>query len=230
MEEISKYHINFFRPHTPFLKDNIRLIVIAVVIWAVAVFGFHLLLKVVESPVPEPGYTTYKQVWDKQLSASADEKKELAKVYLTLVGKYIPLRKNADVQGDFSRLVYDLMPPEAQAGFAQAVSATETVPSVDVKQIAAMLGIQGSLLQEAIPFALGQVNMGDSLSAAIPGIMDKYLIHNRSFLTDTTFLGFPLHYFYTAIFLKVLFCLICLVYCKAIDKIMKKHGMESENE
>lgn len=208
----NKYDINFFTPHTPFLKDNTRLIIISVVIWAIAVFGFHLLLKALEKPTPEPAYITYQNIWDHRTTASIQEKKELAKVYLTLVGKYIQLRSNDAVQQQFSLL------------------ADEIAPGRDKDNIAQSLGIKGDILAEAIPFGFSKGEIESDLSTEIPGIMDKYLIHNRSVLTDTTFLGFPLHYFYTAVFLKILFCMICLIYCKCIDSIMKKHGMETANE
>ena len=35
--------------------------------------------------------------------------------------------------------------------------------------------------------------------------LDLYLVHNQSVLTDLKFLGFPFHYFYTAVFLLILF-------------------------
>ena len=53
-------------------------------------------------------------------------------------------------------------------------------------------------------------------------IMDRYLIHNRSVLTDTIFLGFPLHYFYTAVFLLVLFVGLCLGYCLMMERLEKE--------
>ena len=40
------YQINFFKPKTAFLKDNVRIIVISIVIWAIAFFGFHILFNV----------------------------------------------------------------------------------------------------------------------------------------------------------------------------------------
>ncbi|MFC2101184.1 DUF4212 domain-containing protein, partial [Bacteroidota bacterium] len=52
----------------------------------------------------------------------------------------------------------------------------------------------------------------------LPRIMKKYLIHNQSVLTDTKFLGFPFHYFYTAVFLLVLFVFLCWLYCVRIDR------------
>ena len=77
--------------------------------------------------------------------------------------------------------------------------------------------------------ALGRISTTESsglTDASIPGIMKTNLIHNQSVLTDTIFLGFPFHYFYSALFLLTLFVLICLVYCFKIDTLMKKYDME----
>jgi len=52
----------------------------------------------------------------------------------------------------------------------------------------------------------------------LPGIMEKYLVHNQSFLTDARFLGFPFHYFYTAVFLLILFVGLCWLYCVRADR------------
>jgi putative solute:sodium symporter small subunit len=60
---------------------------------------------------------------------------------------------------------------------------------------------------------------------SLPGIMKKYLIHNQSFLTDFKFLGFPFHYFYTAIFLLILFVGLCWLYCVKADSLNAKLGI-----
>jgi putative solute:sodium symporter small subunit len=56
--------------------------------------------------------------------------------------------------------------------------------------------------------------------------MSLYLIHNQSALTDTKFLGFPFHYFYTAVFLLILFVGLCWLYCVRTDIFNKKYGIE----
>ena len=62
----------------------------------------------------------------------------------------------------------------------------------------------------------------------IPEIMELYLVHNRSALTDTKFMGFPFHYWYTAQFLLIMFVLICLLYGLFIDKLNKKHNFKDD--
>jgi putative solute:sodium symporter small subunit len=66
----------------------------------------------------------------------------------------------------------------------------------------------------------------DSERAQLTGIMGLYLIHNRSALTDAKFLGFPFHYFYTAVFLLILFVGLCWLYCVRTDMYNKKYGIE----
>jgi putative solute:sodium symporter small subunit len=62
--------------------------------------------------------------------------------------------------------------------------------------------------------------------AALDGVMKLYLTHNQSFLTDFRFLGFPFHYFYTAVFLLVLFVLLCVMYAYRIQHLYRKFEME----
>ncbi len=229
------YNISFFTPRTAFLKDNVRIIVISIVIWAVAVFGFHILLKVIEKPTPEPGYTVYEQVYPKLTAgtATSQDNISIAKVYLGLIAKSIALQKSEPLKEAFTAAVNAAMPLDQQESLKMIADQATTDHSVDVTSIATLLGIeQDAVLKGVIPFALAP--MADktlSVTAPeIPGIMDKYLIHYQSFLTDSKIFGFPFHYFYSAIFLLVLFNLICLVYCYVIDGVMKKHGMEGDDE
>ena len=78
----------------------------------------------------------------------------------------------------------------------------------------------------AIPFSVKSNAMeqfSDENKAIVASAMDLYLIHNRSVLTDTKFLGFPFHYFYTAVFLLCLFIGLCWIYCVRTDKIDMEH-------
>ena len=45
----------------------------------------------------------------------------------------------------------------------------------------------------------------------------------KSFLTETPFLGFPFHYWYSAQFVILMFVGLCYMYCKFIDKLEAKH-------
>ncbi len=235
MDGTTNYQINFFKPRTAFLKENVRIIVIGLAIWAISVFGFHILMKIVEKRTPEPGYITYEAVYPKLTdgSATAKEKTEMAKVYLGLIGKSIALQKSEPLKGAFTSLVYDILPEGEKEAFKATSAALETDKSTDVSGVISALGIgEDIVLKGVVPYALVPVTAAPPAATAdeIPGIMDKYLIHYQSFLTDSKLFGFPFHYFYSAVFLLTLFNLICLVYCKVIDGVMKKHGMESDDE
>lgn len=78
-----------------------------------------------------------------------------------------------------------------------------------------------SLNAEAKPLSQGDIE-------ALPGIMKLYLTHNQSFLTDTKFLGFPFHYFYTAEFLLILFVALSLIYSLRTDQLQKKFLIKEE--
>lgn len=228
------YDINFFFPKSAFAKDDTKIITVIVIIWALAVFGFQFLLKAIETPTPEPIYQTYQNVWQnvKSDSASVEEKKEIAKVYLTLLGKYISLRNNQGLKTLLTITLNDVMDEDQKEQFAAISKAAVSDKAVDVQPIADALGLaKTDILTQVIPYGLvpfdGQV-ADQKVLDAVPDIMDKYLIHNHSALTDFRFLGFPFHYFYTAVFLLILFCCLCLYYCHTIDKIMKKHGMEQD--
>lgn len=56
--------------------------------------------------------------------------------------------------------------------------------------------------------------------------MKLYMTHNQSVLTNAKFLGFPFHYFYTAVFLLILFVFLCWLYCVITDRVNIKLGLE----
>ena len=79
--------------------------------------------------------------------------------------------------------------------------------------------------RKMIPFGIqseGVEMITEETKNSLPGVMEKYLIHNQSVLTDLRFLGFPFHYFYTAVFLLILFVGLCWIYCVRTDAMNKK--------
>ena len=59
----NQYHISFFKPTTDSARRNRNMVVQFVLIWAVAIFGFQILLKILEKPVPEPAYIQFESSW-----------------------------------------------------------------------------------------------------------------------------------------------------------------------
>ncbi len=225
--------ISFFRPHSPFAKDNFKLTIILVAIWALAVFGFQFLLIALQTPTPEPAYHEYTRVWGDLEAGKATEEQSrtFSRSLLSVLGKNVVVR------------------PEHRAPLGEALSATVLGMLNDADQAAFSASVAGENKSEAVALAIGAIGLedhgfdkikrallpsslvpvaGTTLSAEvlakIPEVMDRYLIHNRSALTDFTFMGFPFHYWYTSQFLLILFIVLCFVYSKVITVIMVKHG------
>ncbi len=219
MDEQSHLEVNFFRPKSEATKANTKLITILIVIWAVAVFGFQFLLIGIGKPTEERTLVEFRELWPNVQSAPSEpELKSFSKVLLMTLGKNATI-KEADriLMQDALAVTINLLNPEPATAEAAALKIG--------------LGEEGfdPLLRDQLMFHYKSSSISNyNALSALPESMEKYLIHNRSFLTDTTFIGFPLHYFYTAQFLLILFILLCLVYAKAVDKMNIRLGIEEE--
>lgn len=245
MENTSNdYHISFFKPTTKQALANRNRVVWLVLIWFVAIFGFHIVLKVIEKPTPEPVYTEFQEAWinitGKQ-HARADYQK-LGQATLSVLGKiFITPDERTVLAETLGWSAYMLTPDSLRAQMLNDLGEYTSLKSsisdisnpdyiaqkkVYINTFAPLLGLSKNDARTAIlPVELVSDNI-ESLSAenkaALPAIMEKYLIHNQSVLTDLTFLGFPFHYFYSAVFLLVLFIALCWIYCKLTDRMNAK--------
>ena len=239
--EDSKYDISFFKPTTELARINRNLTVVLISIWVVAIFGFQLLLKIIEKPTPEPIYVEYATVWGdfEKGNESIENQKIIAKSTLTVLCKvFINSEERVVLDNAFGATVYQLI--EDKDALKKNIKIIKDTTSTAEEyanakklisnQVALALDIdEYSVLSKISPLELN-INDFDGFTDAnkvsLPLIMDKYLIHNQSFLTDFKFLGFPFHYFYTAVFLLILFLGICWVYCVKTDRIMEKLEVE----
>lgn len=215
------YNVNFFKPRTDHAKANMKVVLTMIIIWAVAVFGFQILLAASVKPTAEKAYKTFKQIWPaiNEGSASPEQEQEFARVTLMVLGKHIVLKDKHKkiLQNSLNKSVKDLLAkadsPDAEAAIG--------------------LGENGfdPLLKDILAASLA-ATPADTISAdemkEIPAIMQLYLVHNRSILTDTRFLGFPFHYWYTAQFLLILFVGLCWLFCRITDKSNKTFALETE--
>lgn len=229
--------INFFKPHSPFTKANMKLTILLVTIWALAVFGFQFLLMALQEPTPEPAHQEYSQVWNavKDGKATPEQNKVFARAALSVLGKNIVVKPGhkATLNEALSATVLGLLPEDDQPAFSAGLASADKSQAVRLAVGAIGLEnkgfdrIMGSLLPTSL-VPVTSTSLKAEIRNEIPAIMDLYLIHNRSALTDFTFMGFPFHYWYTGQFLLILFVLLCLVYAKTITKIMAKHGRVEE--
>ncbi|MCK5384940.1 MAG: DUF4212 domain-containing protein [Alphaproteobacteria bacterium] len=230
----NQYDFNFFKPSSAYARSNTLLISSIIIIWALAVFGFHFLLKAVETPVPEKQLATFEQVWPSVIdkTATPQQLQGLAGVYLNLIGRHISLRGDENFKLCFTSTVYDLLPENERPAFLALTQKELSELKSMTSGVAANIGLEkDGILTQVLPYALVPYDgkpVDSKVLETVPGTMQKYLVHYRSVLTDTKVLGFPFHYFYTAVFLLVLFVSLCLVYCKIFDRIVEKYEMEDE--
>jgi putative solute:sodium symporter small subunit len=241
------YHTSFFKPVTELARLNRNIVISLVCIWTVAIFGFQIALKVLEKPTPEPAYLAFEQVWDKvRVGNAADEELQVfAQVSLSVLGKnFIDPAHRLALDNGLSHSLFKLAGPEKGTLIREQVADFEIIKaSIDnitdpeyvkaKKELASMsapiFGLSGKDVRTQLISVELSASMMDNLSAeskeTIPAAMSTYLIHNQSFLTDTKILGFPFHYFYSAVFLLVLFVGLCWLYCLRADKRDKQLGL-----
>ncbi|MCD4814411.1 DUF4212 domain-containing protein [bacterium] len=209
--ENTDYKVHFFKPRTDHAKANMKIISTMVVIWAVAVFGFQILLKVIEKPTKEKSLIAFEQVWETVAAGSAtpSETQAFSRSLLAVLGKTVKKADRAVLVNALNWSVYSLSPDVTKAQASEHLGVT--AESLEAK----LLMVE---LSETRVDAMGQ-----DVKDRLPGIMGLYLTHNQSVLTDARFLGFPFHYWYTAEFLLILFVLMCLSYCILIDRVHKKY-------
>jgi putative solute:sodium symporter small subunit len=240
------YHISFFKPTTESARRNRNMVVQLVLIWAVAIFGFQITLKIIEKPVPEPALGMFMSGWTAMETGNATvtDMQETGQAVLSVLGKVaIQPEHRLILDNALSHLAYQLSDDKealmAEVSEFEAMAAditdirdeayvakkNELIPQLaglfqldrqDVRAKIAPLEVKSSLME----------SFNESGRDQMVEIMELYLIHNRSVLTDTKFLGFPFHYFYTAVFLLILFVGICWLYCVRTDLFNKKYGID----
>jgi putative solute:sodium symporter small subunit len=247
MNEENQFHISFFKPTTERARRNRNKVVVLVSIWAIGVFGFHFLLRAIEKPTPEPVLVEFNKVWDKVKAdeASTAELQIFAKSVLQVSGKvFIQPNHRAALNNGLTWATYKLADSAQKVAIMEALIDFEKVAKeVEVltddkyqkaKSKLAALAIvpldlkPNELISKFLPLEL-RSNMMESFpeeqKQVVATAMPLYTIHNQSVLTDMKFLGFPFHYFYTAVFLLILFIGICWFYSFSTDRINKKLGI-----
>jgi putative solute:sodium symporter small subunit len=232
--EKEEYRISFFKPTTLQAKTNRNLIVKLFISWAVAI---------IEKPIPEDALITFSSAWENIESGSATyvDYQDIAQSMIQVMGKitikpddYGALKDGtgwalskvypeddlSDLQQDVQHL--NLLKEQITSLQDEEYLATK---ELIISKAAPALGIgEGTLLAQLLAIGLDdQLQLlAEENRKKIPEIMSLYLTHNRSVLTDTVFLGFPFHYFYTAVLLLVFFIGLCWIYCYRTDKLHAK--------
>jgi len=242
------YHISFFKPTTKQARWNRNLVIVLVLIWTVAIFGFQYLLKITVKPTPEQAFIQYESVWDNvnNESANIEEMQSFAHCALSVLGKvFIKPESKMALNNAVSWTTFQLADSSQKILLKERLLNFETIKSGDpsitdpdyiaskngVNELASeILGIEKTDVRAkfvALELKSAELEVfTPENKEIIPETMSLYLIHNQSFLTDFKFLGFPFHYFYTAVFLLVLFVFLCWLYCVRVDKMNVKLDIE----
>lgn len=237
MSNSKEININLFKPHTGHAKANAKMIIIMILIWAIAVFGFQFLLLGLQKPVPEENYVKFETLWPNISSGKSKtaQSRDFSKILLSVLGKNIALsaKDKTILQETLSNTVYGLMSAKDRSIFKDIDKNREKAAKLTVKALGLKSEGFDKLMIELLPVSLVSVKSAKISSAnkqALPDLMSFYLIHNRSILTDAKFLGFPFHYFYTSQLLLIIFVVLCLIYCILTDRIHEKYGFVEKND
>lgn len=234
MSNSEQYDVNFFKPLSDHAKANKKLIVTLATVWAVAVFGFQFLLIIFNEPTPEPSYVTFQSVYPSVVednAATPKMKADFAKSMLSVLGKNIAVKDDHKeiVKKSFTWAVASIQPDSMKSVYKNEQNEEA------IKLAATSLELETTgfdkIMIDLIPNSLVKLSdnsFPEDCKAELPAIMELYLVHNQSFLTDFTFLGFPFHYWYTGQFLLILFVILCIIYAKAISKANVKHNFIEE--
>lgn len=242
------YRISFFKPTTDSARRNRNMVLQLVLIWAVAIFGFQILLQVLGKPVPEKAFTIFESSWEQIEAgrATVEDLRNASQSVLSVLGKVAIDPADRDVLDHFlSRSAYRIAGPEQGEVLRQKLRDFEETTSAitDIRDetylakkgeliplLAGFFGLSESDIRAKIaPLEVRSAYLDsfpDELHDRLTGAMGFYLTHNRSVLTDFKFLGFPFHYFYTAVFLLILFVGLCWLYCVRTDMFNRRYSVE----
>jgi len=223
-------------------------------IWAVAVFGFQFLLRAIEKPTPEKALTVFESEWPAVTGGNEEEAdyQAILTSLLMVKGKNTVATGDQQLLSEaISTVTFRMVPESLNTQVMKKVAALELMHA----DIAALKGQEYMDLkfriQDASSGLIGMLepytgygttsleapilaaslrkdypaSLTESSLSRLPDIMKLYLTHNQSVLTDTKFLGFPFHYFYTAVFLLVLFVVLCIVYNRLIEWRLNREGI-----
>lgn len=254
MESSDQYNFSIFKPRNLHGRKNRNVILTMLAIWAVAVFGFQSLMRAIEKPTPEKTLTIFESEWSGIAEGNEQEAdyQALLNSLLMVRGKISVAAKDQQLLSDaISTVTFRMIPDSLMTTVKASITELETMHAeiallkdqqyLDMKfriqNASANLirilepytGYETTRLEAPILAASLKkdypVSLREPSLARLPDIMKLYLTHNQSVLTDTKFLGFPFHYVYTAVFLLIMFILICIVYNILIEWRLKKEGI-----
>lgn len=254
MESADQYNFNIFRPRNNHGRKNRNIIFSLLFIWAVAVFGFQFLLRGIEKPTPEDSLLMFESTWPQALKGtlSSEDLPVFLRSLVHVRGKNtVKTEDQVVISEAVTTVLLDVIPDTLRNDILLLIAGKEQLKSelADMKdedyldRKERMTAIESELKRSVEPYSgfnpesleanllisclkkEYQGSITDDTFSRLSEIMKFYLIHNRSLLTDTTFLGFPFHYFYTAVFLLIMFVVMCIIYNVLIEWRLRQGGV-----
>jgi len=254
MESFNEYNFSIFKPRNLHGKKNRNVILTMLLIWAVAVFGFQFLLRAVERPVPEKSLVTFMELWPSVRSGAVTPENHngfLTSLVMARGKNTLKPDEQKVISDAITCFTYTILPDSAGKLLGSIVSKISDLRNsltslkgeqyLEVKKkitdhysaitatTVKYTGFAGGSLESSIFVyslqTLFPASMADASFDRLEDIMKLYMTHNQSFLTDSRILGFPFHYFYTAVFLLILFVILCIVYNLLVEWRLNKEGV-----
>ncbi len=254
METKNKEHsFSLFRPVSEYGRRNRNLILTLLTIWVLSIFGFQVLLLILEKPTPEEALLKFGPVWEKVKEGNADktEQHDFINAMIMVAGKSsVKKEHKLLLDKSISWAVYQAVGDSVKMLLIEKATLIGTTRDklakandkeyFDLQELLknTKAGINSlaneptgtdpmNLKASILPYCLvpEDLVLTEDDWASLPDIMALYLTHNQSVLTDTKFLGFPFHYFYTAEFLLILFVGLSLFYSIRVTHLQKKFSI-----
>lgn len=256
METNKDYNFSLFKPASPYGRKNRNLIISIVIIWFVAIFGFQGLLMILEKPTPEKALTVFESAWDNVKSGNAceTEKMDFVNSLISVAGKSsVKPEDKIIIDNALTWCVYSMITDSEKvvlSGLVKELTGTRekltTATDAEYERLQSdLVRIKASINSIAnestgvdptnnkasiLPYNINTdyIELTPEDKDVLAKTMKLYLVHNQSVLTDTKFLGFPFHYFYSAVFLLIMFVVMCLFYSIRITQLQKKFSIKEE--
>lgn len=254
MDTADTPNFSIFKPLNEYGRKNRNMVLTMLLIWFIGVFGFQVLLKVLESPVKETSFTSFNNSLENARNGFTDDNKtkEFIQSLTLITGKsVIKADDKKIINHGLSLAVYSLLPEdqwsELNANIADTKEIHEKLATASeiefielknsLKEKIDKIGLivnkaagfePNSLEAELLPYNIVPVEstLADATTwKKLQNKVEFYTTHFQSKLTDIKFLGFPFHYFYTGVFLLVMFVSLCLIYCIVTQRLQKRYNV-----
>jgi hypothetical protein len=254
MKSSESYNFSLFNPRNLHGRKNRNVILTMLLIWVVAVFGFQFLLRGIQRPTPEKTLMLFESSWPAVLAGEetgVDYPSFLRALVLVQGKNSVKPGDQNVISNAISCVTYKMVPDSVKEAIISKIAETGSLKQqiakardqeyIDIRN--RIVELNRSLAEISQPYSAlspgtleaaiftGSLketcpeSFGDSAFDRLPEIMKLHLTHNQSVLTDTPLLGFPFHYFYTAVFLLILFVGLCIVYNILVEWRLGKEGV-----